>query len=658
VNSGFQYKSNTFFYRDNIKLSRIDASVFEVVEAAKKAQCHDFIMNLKENYETKLEQNDLSLSQSQKFRISLARALLVNPKILLIEDFPSDFDSETEKNQVEEAMNRAKLGRTTMINATNEETFKNADLILCISEGKVKEVDSYEEFFRDKNFDFKEKLSFCNLNKSKTESELETQMNLIDQDIKEPIIQDKYPIIVQRDNRKQVSKFKLIKNKVLFYQRKLLSINKPEKTLIIVGCLCQTINGVLLLAASIIFTQTFNLFKTRDLKLKTKLSQEFMSIIFALAVLSFIVCVTASNSFSIANSAHIKRLRLKMFESMLRQEIAFHDLNGPSILCAMLRKCKNIIAADKIGLVFQSLSCLLFSLIFSMIINWKLAFLMLCFTFILVLIEILASKIYFSNEYKTKKLDIQALLIFTETIENKKLVSSLQSEEFFLNLFKINYKIDLRKRYALLHVEAILNSLSKNVHFFVQCAAFSFGFYLMKSDLLLTTSKIFSIYEVMTLCSLMLRRVYCQIFDKKRDSAAKLAFNIIERSSKIDSLNEQGLKPDRVKGTIRFENVNFAHPKRPDVKIFKEFNLNIENGETVALIGNKNTNNLIEALLLRFYDVDSGKIYIGEYDIKELNVKWLRSRISLLSDESFVLFNTNICENIRYGNLGRKTVNK
>jgi len=83
-----------------------------------------------------------------------------------------------------------------------------------------------------------------------------------------------------------------------------------------------------------------------------------------------------------------------------------------------------------------------------------------------------------------------------------------------------------------------------------------------------------------------LGRVYAMMPDQKKSkSAAKSVFRIIDRKSKIDSLSEEGLKPDHVNGEIRFENVYFNYPNRPNVKILQGLTLDCKKGETNALVG-------------------------------------------------------------------------
>lgn len=158
---------------------------------------------------------------------------------------------------------------------------------------------------------------------------------------------------------------------------------------------------------------------------------------------------------------------------------------------------------------------------------------------------------------------------------------------------------------------------------------------------------------------MILGRVYAQLPDQRRSlDAAKWAFKIIERRSKIDSMSESGLKPNvdsstTNTGLIQFENVSFAYPTRPNVKVLRGLNLTIRPGQVNAIVGTSGCGkSTILSLLLRFYDVDTGAIYLDNVDIRKLNIKSLRSRMGLVSQEP-TLFNMSIFENICYGDAYR-----
>lgn len=142
-----------------------------------------------------------------------------------------------------------------------------------------------------------------------------------------------------------------------------------------------------------------------------------------------------------------------------------------------------------------------------------------------------------------------------------------------------------------------------------------------------------------------------QAVSHARGAAAKL-FATIDRVPTIDSADPGGMKPDYCKGHLTLEDVNFNYPSRPDVPIVKDLSLTIEPGSTVALVGASGSGkSTIISLVERFYDPLSGVVKLDGIDLKQLNVKWLRSQIGLVSQEP-VLFSTSIKNNVAHGLVG------
>ena len=122
--------------RDNIRYGRPDASDEEVVAAAKAAQAHDFIMEMPDGYDSLVEQRGANLSGGQKQRLAIARALLVQPKILILDDSTSAVDVETEI-KIQDALENLMQGRTSFVVAQRISTVLNADKILVLEDGQI-----------------------------------------------------------------------------------------------------------------------------------------------------------------------------------------------------------------------------------------------------------------------------------------------------------------------------------------------------------------------------------------------------------------------------------------------------------------------------------------------------------------------------------------
>lgn len=134
--------------KDNILYGRLGASDEEVIDAAKKASIHDYIMSLPKGYDTQIGERGVRLSGGQKQRLSIARVFLKNPPILILDEATSALDNSTEI-LIQSALDSLCKGRTTLIVAHRLSTVKSADKIAVIDDGKIKEYGTHEELLSE-----------------------------------------------------------------------------------------------------------------------------------------------------------------------------------------------------------------------------------------------------------------------------------------------------------------------------------------------------------------------------------------------------------------------------------------------------------------------------------------------------------------------------
>jgi ATP-binding cassette subfamily B multidrug efflux pump len=134
--------------RENIAYGRPDASEEEIIAAAKTAEAHDFITSFAEGYDTPVGERGVTLSGGQKQRIAIARALLIDPRILILDDSTSSVDIETEL-RIQHALERLRRGRTSFIIAQRISTVQRADKVVVLDGGRVVAQGTHEQLLRD-----------------------------------------------------------------------------------------------------------------------------------------------------------------------------------------------------------------------------------------------------------------------------------------------------------------------------------------------------------------------------------------------------------------------------------------------------------------------------------------------------------------------------
>lgn len=136
---------------ENIRYGRLDASDEEVIEAAKLAHAHHFIKTLADGYNMEINEEADNISQGQKQLLTIARAILSDPKILILDEATSSVDTRTEV-LIQQAMENLMEGRTSFIIAHRLSTIKNADVILVMKDGDIVEQGNHEELLKSKGF--------------------------------------------------------------------------------------------------------------------------------------------------------------------------------------------------------------------------------------------------------------------------------------------------------------------------------------------------------------------------------------------------------------------------------------------------------------------------------------------------------------------------
>lgn len=151
---------------ENIRYSKPEATIEEVIQAAKIANAHEFIIGLPDGYDTSLEENGNNLSGGERQRITIARAVLHNPRILILDEATASVDIDTE-TAIQEALQRIMKNRTTIAIAHRLSTLRNADRLLVLEKGEIVEMGTHRELMQKQGIYYNLTMAQRNMSKSK-----------------------------------------------------------------------------------------------------------------------------------------------------------------------------------------------------------------------------------------------------------------------------------------------------------------------------------------------------------------------------------------------------------------------------------------------------------------------------------------------------------
>ncbi|KAK6172116.1 hypothetical protein SNE40_018066 [Patella caerulea] len=647
---------------ENIRYGRDDVTDAEIEQATRKANAHDFISQLPEKYETLVGERGAQLSGGQKQRIAIARALVRDPKILLLDEATSALDTESE-SIVQEALDKAREGRTTLVIAHRLSTIKNADHIYSLKDGQVVEEGSHDELMGKEGIYYQ--LVMNQTNKNTDDLEVEEE---IDEFIR---------VGSKREVKPQLERMvsatgSLVKGATSAAEKvekvedeelpsvgfgRMIRTNGPEWFYILIGCFASILNGGVQPAFAIIFAEVLGVFQLQGDE-RSKQIQLYALLLLGLGVISMVMMFLQSYMFAISGENLTIRLRKMAFMSMLRQEISWFDdqKNNTGVLTTKLSTEASLVQGAtgiRLGMVFQNVAAMLTAIIIAFIYGWKLTLVILAFVPFIMLAGAIQMKVLAGVAGKNKEALEGAGKVAVEAIESIRTVVSLSLELVFHKLY-VNqllkpYKDALKRA----HLVGLAYGFSDAIIFFAYAAAFYFGAYLIQEGEM-NYVEVFRVFGAIVFGAMALGQASSFAPDaSKAQLAASHIFFLIDKKPKINSESEGGQKPSKITSQVEFNEVRFRYPTRPDVEVLKGLNIVVNPGETLALVGSSGCGKSTTVQLLeRFYDPESGVVKIDNYNIADLNIQWLRGQMGIVSQEP-VLFDRSIAENIAYGDNSR-----
>ncbi|XP_071144835.1 ATP-dependent translocase ABCB1-like isoform X2 [Mytilus edulis] len=659
---------------ENIRLGNPNATITEIEQAAKQANAHDFIKSLPQSYNTLVGERGAQLSGGQKQRVAIARALIRDPRILLLDEATSALDSESE-NIVQEALEKARQGRTTLVIAHRLSTIQKADIIYVVDKGEIIEQGTHGDLMDKQGLYHSLVTAQTLVNEDTAELALEEDEEeeaadaVPDQTvkrqrsrIKSTSSDDKSPQKLSRQLSRQTSGLSDGKDKTDKEEEpeeqeeyeppryfRMIHENQPECGFIVLGIMASCVAGCTMPAFAIFFGEMIKVF------IELGNNGLLWSMMFlALGGINFLVYFVQASSFGISGERLTQRLRLGTFNAYMRQDIAFYDdkFHSTGALTTRLATDASLVKTAtgvRIGMVFQSMFGLVAALVIAFYYGWALALVVLGIVPIIGFASSLQIKVLKGRHEEDKGKLEEAGKTAAETIENIRTVQSLTTEKHFYHEYSHSLVGPLRSMIKQAHWYGIAFGLGQGVIFMTYAGAFRFGAWQVEIGEM-TADNVFKVFFAIAFTAMVIGQSSSFLPEySKAKHAAGLIFKAFDTVPSIDIYSKRGTYLQKVDGLIQFKDVNFCYPTRPEVKVLKGVNMKVEPGQTVALVGQSGCGkSTVISLLQRFYDPESGEIMIDGIDIKDLHLHKMRSFISVVSQEP-ILFNCSISDNIAYG---------
>ncbi|KAH9508579.1 ATP-dependent translocase ABCB1 [Bulinus truncatus] len=632
---------------ENIRYGRDDVTMEEIIQATKNANAYDFITKLPDKFDTLVGERGAQLSGGQKQRIAIARALVRDPKILLLDEATSALDTESE-SIVQDALDKARLGRTTIVIAHRLSTIKNADIIVGFDKGVAVERGTHEELMAVKGIYYQ---LVTNQSQAKDEDEEKSaEEKQRERSLSQNGAVKDFNRQLTNVEDKNVEKDKLPNAPFT----RLMKLNAPEWHFILLGCFSSIFNGGVQPAFAVIFSRILGVF-ANTVDEQEKQIQMYSLILVGLGVVSFITMFLQGYMFGRSGEALTKRLRDLTFRSMLKQDIGWFDDHKNSVGALTTRLASDAslvqgVTGIRLGTALMSFANMGVAIIISFIYGWKLTLVILGFMPFIAIGGVMQIKLLAGQAGQNKEALEDAGKVAVESIENIRTVASLSKESVFFQNYMDKLTNPYKQALKRAHLVGITYASSQAIIYFAYAAAFVLGAYLIdEGDM--EFPDVFLVFGAIVFGAMGMGNASAFAPDVgKAQTAAKHIIYLLDSKPTLDYSSPDGLVlQDSCKADIKFESVTFRYPTRPTVQVAQGLTFSVSPGETLALVGSSGCGKSTSVQLIeRFYDVESGSVTFAETDVRKLNLKWLRSQIGIVSQEP-ILFDRSIAENIAYG---------
>jgi ATP-binding cassette subfamily B (MDR/TAP) protein 1 len=645
---------------DNIRVGDVNASQEDIEQASKMANAHDFISNLPNAYETPISGSS-QLSGGQKQRIAIARAVIKKPSIMLFDEATSALDNKSEA-VVQASLENVMKNHTSILIAHRLSTVRQANRIFVFQKGQIVESGSHDDLMQLNGL-YKTLVEAQNLNAS-AEAKV-SENDQLDSDVTQN--KEDEGRIERKKSSKNDSKFGstdpdkydiendvVKKNAAKVPLKDAFVLLKVYWKLILLSLISSALSGAIFPSFSFIFSEMVGIYYLLDYEEMNRKAIIWMISFFVLAAAMALLSFTGQALYGFLGEYLTFTLRQRMFKHILRQDIGFFDINenAPGILTTRLATDAESVRAlivDRIRVVVEGAFMIVLGLGLGFYYGWQLTLVVLAVGPIIGISGSLQMKFMATGGKKAKEAFEKANAHSSEAIAQIRTVKSFTREDVVVENYAKALELPLIQERKGAWISGIAPGFSQFFLFNVYGFVFYIGALFEKQGLI-DFDGILKVFFAVVISFMSAGQVTQFAPDAANSSLAINAiFDLLNKKSLIDGIEENDGEKGKVGSTdIEFSNVKFTYPARKEVQVLKGLNIRVKAGKTVGLVGPSGSGkSTVISLLQRFYDYE-GSIYIGGTEMRQFNVKYLRSKIGVVNQEP-VLFDGTIKENILYG---------
>ncbi|RMZ76476.1 hypothetical protein DV738_g4891, partial [Chaetothyriales sp. CBS 135597] len=661
-----------------------------VQQAAVLADATSFISSQKAGYGTMVGTSGRLVSGGQKQRLALARALVKDPKILILDEATAALDSASEQ-RIQAALTKVAAGRTMVSIAHRLATVKYADKIIVLKEGSILEEGDHTSLVA-KGGTYASLIQMQNL-KPRHDDELEslqsatdvnsiTDKSVVDEknpdqvsqrEIDEPVAPGTEETAGDADEDAGVTSTRSLPS----VMAGLFKFVRPYTLVILVALLSATIVGGSYSAEAVIFGNTVGkLNPCRSPSSIRSAGNLFGLMFFVLAVIEFFANLFSWWGFGWLSERLLYIVRLLSFRSLLEQTVEWHQSQNrtPAKLLLYITRDSSSLAAlsgSVLGTIFSIIVNLIVAIIMTNIIAWKIALVCMALVPLLLGAGLMELRVLGQFEDKHENAFAQSIDISVEAITCIKTVAALGLEEETLQTYrrslrgprKETLKVSLHASFwmALMY---FLGNMVNGLAYWWGSKQIIAGNYTQTQFLIVVFSLLVSamLWSQMFILAPELssaRAAVARILDlidlgsTKKIKGLKYWASLAESPAKdveADAETKGAVANSQGSGSsVTFRDVNFAYPARPDMKALRGLDLEIRSGQFCALVGPSGAGkSTIISLLEGMYRPQSGSILLDGLDITKLKDTSFRDQMSLVPQDS-VLFEGTVAFNVGLG---------